>query len=54
MRKDIKEVKKRLQKIRELSAKAPSPFKGMTMEEAIKKMRKIREKLWEEKFALHS
>ena len=54
MRKDIREAKKRLQKVRELAAKAPSPFEGMTLEEAIRRMRKIREKLWEEKLALRS
>ena len=54
MKRDIQEAKKRLQKVRELAAKIPSPFKGMTLEEAIRKMRKVREELWEEKFALRS
>jgi hypothetical protein len=54
MRKDIQEAKRRLQKVRELAAKIPSPFKGMTLEEAIRKMRKIREELWEEKLAIRS
>jgi len=54
MRKDIAEAKKHLRKVRELAAQTPSSFKGMTLEEAIKKMRKIREELWEEKLALRS
>ena len=54
MKRNIREAKKRLQRLRESITKKPSPFKGMTLEQAIKKMRKVREKLWEEKFALHS
>jgi len=54
MRKNIREARKHLQKAREFAAKIPSPFKGMTLEETIKKMRAIREELWEEKLALRS
>lgn len=54
MRKNIAETKKRLQRIRELAAKIPSPLKGISLEEAIKRMRKVREKLWEEKVAFRS
>jgi len=54
MRKDIEEIKKHLKKVRELAAKTPSPFKGMTLEAAIRRMRKVREELWEEKFAFRS
>ena len=52
--KNVKEAKKHLEKIRELMSKRKSPFEGMTKDEAIEAMRKIREQLWEEKFAVHS
>jgi hypothetical protein len=48
---NIEKAKKHLAKIRELMSQAPSPFAGMTKDEAIEKMRKIREALWEEKLA---
>lgn len=48
---NIEKAKKHLAKIRELVAQTRSPFAGMTKDEAIEKMRKIREKLWEEKLA---
>ena len=51
---NIKEARKRLEKIRALAAKTSSPFRGMSLEEAIKKMRKVREELWEQKFAFRS
>lgn len=51
MRKKIQEAKKHLRQAREWSAKIPSSFKGMSFDEAIKKMRKVREELWEEKLA---
>ena len=54
MKKNVEEIKRRLQRLRELAAKIPSPFKGMTLEEAIKKMRKTREELWKEKLAFRS
>lgn len=54
MRKNIAKTRKRLQRIRKLSAEIPSPFRGMSLEEAIRKMRKVREELWEEKLALRS
>ncbi|NQS99628.1 MAG: hypothetical protein HQ595_00965 [Candidatus Omnitrophica bacterium] len=54
MKRNVREAKRRLQRLRESIVKKPSPFKGMTLEQAIKKMRKVREKLWKEKFALHS
>lgn len=54
MKRNIREAKKHLARIRELVAKAPSPFEGMSLEEAINKMRKVREELWEEKFAARS
>ncbi|MFH1902117.1 MAG: hypothetical protein ABIK26_07690 [Candidatus Omnitrophota bacterium] len=51
MKKDIQEALEHLQKARKLAAKTPSPFQGMTLQQAINKMRKVREELWEEKFA---
>ena len=50
---NIKEAKKHLAKIRELVAQTRSPFAGMSKDEAIEQMRKVREKLWEEKLASH-
>ncbi|MBU0896412.1 MAG: hypothetical protein KKB76_02185 [Candidatus Omnitrophica bacterium] len=54
MTKDLREAMKHLQKARELAAKTPSPFQGMSLQQAITKMRKVREELWEEKFAASS
>ena len=45
------EAKKLLHELRESISKRPSPFTGMSEEEAIKHLRKIRKKLWESKFA---
>ena len=53
-KRNIKKAKKHLAKIRELVAQSRSPFEGMTKEEAIEEMRKVREKLWEEKLATRS
>lgn len=57
MKRNVMEVKKRLEKIdkiRKLAAEISSPFKGMSLAEAIKKMRKVRYELWEGKLALRS
>lgn len=54
MKPNIEKAKKHLARIRELMAQAPSPFKGMSKDEAIEKMRKVREELWEEKLASRS
>lgn len=43
-----------LRKLRQIIAKNPSPIFKMSKEDAIKAMRKTREKLWEAKFAHHS
>ena len=48
---NVSKAKKHLSKIRELVSQSPSPFAGMSNDEAIEKMRKIREALWEEKLA---
>ena len=44
-RKDIKEAKRLWEELRESISKRPSPFEGMTEEEAIKQLRKIRKSL---------
>jgi len=49
--KKAKEAMKLLKELRQSIAKKPNPFTGMTKEQVIKHMRKIREKLWEEKLA---
>lgn len=43
------EAKKHLQRIMELTAQRPSPFQGMSKDEAIEEIRRVREKLWERK-----
>ncbi|MFH0924242.1 MAG: hypothetical protein V1872_01195 [bacterium] len=49
-----KRAKKHLDAIYRLSSQIKSPFKDLSDEEIIKKLRKTREKLWEEKLAPHS
>jgi len=51
---DPKRAKKHLDKIYQLASQSRSPFEGMSEEEIIKKLRKTREDIWEEKFAAHS
>ena len=46
------EAIKHLEKIQQLMSKTCSPYAGLSKQEAIDKMRKVREKLWEEKFAV--
>lgn len=46
-----KKAKMHLEKLRQLIAKRKTVFAGMTEEEAIKEIRKTREKLWKEKLA---
>ena len=43
-----------LERIQELMAQQPSPFEGMTEEEAIREIKKTRYRLWKEKFAPRS
>lgn len=50
--KDIKEAKRLWNELRESVSKKRNPFEGMTKEEAVEAIRKVREKLWEEKFAV--
>jgi hypothetical protein len=54
MRKATQEAKRRIEKIRQLMAKAHSPHRRMTKQEIIDEIRKTREKLWEAKLATHS
>jgi low affinity Fe/Cu permease len=49
--KDIKEAKRLWEELCKSVSKKRNPFVGMTKEEAIEAIRKVREKLWEEKFA---
>ena len=52
MKKEIIQAQKSLKRARELAARTPSSFHGITMEEAVRKIRKVREELWEEKLAV--
>jgi len=45
---------KHLYKARELAKNLTNPFKGLTKEEIINKLRASREKLWREKYAVSS
>lgn len=51
---NLKQAKKHLAKIREVVSQTRSPFAGMSKDEAIGEMRKVREKLWEEVLASRS
>jgi len=42
---------KHLYRARELAKTSPNPFKNMTEEQVIAKLRETREKLWQEKYA---
>ena len=50
----IEQAKKHFKRIKELVTQKPSPFEGMTKDEAIEEIRKVREKLWEKKFVTHT
>ena len=54
MKKENIDVKKRFEKIRQLMAKARSSHRGKSKQEIVEKIRKTREKLWEEKLAARS
>ena len=51
---DIKRARKHFNKIKHLVAERPSPYEGMSEEEAIETMRRTREKIWEKKIAISS
>lgn len=53
MKNKKKEALKQLKKLREIIAKNPPPIFKMSEDDVIKTLRKTREKLWEEKLALH-
>ena len=44
-----KELIKSLKELRESIAKSPSPLKGLSMREVMKRLRKTREEVWKEK-----
>lgn len=50
--KSAQKAKKYLIKIRHLVAKNPTPIFKMSKDDVIKTLRKTRETIWEEKFAL--
>jgi len=54
MKPNIEKAKRHLKKIREIVSKIKSPLANMSEEEVIEKIRKDREKLWEERFAPRS
>ncbi len=54
MKRNIKEAKQLLKNLRESISKRHSPFSGMSEGEVIERLRKTREKLWEEKIAARS
>ncbi len=47
-------AKKHLAEIRRVVSQSPSPLAGMSKDQAIDEMRKVREELWENKFAARS
>ena len=49
-----KQAKRHLNRLRQIVSQTPSPFAGMSEEEAIEKMRKIRKEMWETKVAPRS
>ena len=48
------QAKRHLNRLRQIVSQVPSPFAGMSEEEAIEKMRKVREEMWEAKVATRS
>lgn len=54
MRKDIKKSMERINKIQQLMSKVRSPYRGKSKQEIVEEIRKTRERIWEEKFAIHS
>jgi hypothetical protein len=51
MKSKAKTIRHHVEKIRKLMSQRPSPYAGMTKDEAIEAMRHVREQLWEEKLA---
>ena len=54
MKRNIKEAKLRWEKLRKNISKKHNPFSEMSKEQVINRLRKTREKLWEEKLATRS
>ena len=54
MKLNIAKIKRHLEKLREIVSKRKSPFAHMSEQQVINKIRKDREKIWEEKFAHHT
>ena len=50
--KNPKKAKEHLNKIRKMVAENPTPIFKMSKEDVIKRLRKTRETIWEEKIAL--
>lgn len=48
------EAKRMWDELRESVSRKPSPFAGMSEEEVIKHLRKVRKELWEKKLAARS
>lgn len=53
MRGNIKKAKQCLRRIQEIVAKNPTHIFKMSKEDTIRSLRKTRESIWEEKFAVH-
>lgn len=51
---NVKKAKMHLSKLRHLVSKKKTPFSGMSEEEAIKKIRKTREEIWDKKLVTRS
>ena len=54
MERKAKEALKQLAYIRQLAAKRPSPFTGMSKDAVIEELRKTREQLWEKKLGIRA
>ena len=46
-----RQAKASLKRIQALAASRPSPLEGLSIEEAIERIRAVREELWQQKFA---
>ena len=54
MQDKARQAKRHLSRLRQLVSQTHSPFAGMSEDEAIEKMRKVREEMWETKIAARS
>lgn len=53
MNKKVKEAKRLWEELKQSVSHKHNPLAGMSKQEAIDAIRKVREKLWEEKLAAH-